>query len=145
MVKRLGEKFKFRACGIGSINNKGQKSKGVLCTNMEIVPDLQCQDNSQTFPPPEGMLCMKSIHDNNACAGDFGGPVYAYEVDSKNKIIPKTQEIFCTMVGSPNVRSNANCQDGHITYCMFLNGRRVVGGKNVLAWLLSMSNPSALE
>jgi hypothetical protein len=51
--------------------------------------------------------------------GDFGGPVYAYKPDSKDatKIDVATQQVVCTLVGSPNIRPNAQCLDGHVTIC----------------------------
>lgn len=75
LSKRLS-KFKYRACGIGAINNQGKKSKGVMCTEMNIVPNSQCiGDRGKLYTPPQNTLCLLwPNRDNNVCHGDFGGP-----------------------------------------------------------------------
>lgn len=70
------------------------------------------------FTIPAASFCLEwPDRDNNVCVGDFGGPVYAYKLDAKGAVDPKTQSVICTLTGSPNVRKNAPCLDGHITFC----------------------------
>lgn len=73
------------------------------------------------------------------------GPVYAYKLDSKGNVDVATQEIFCTLIGSPNVRPGGTCSDNHITYCTFLSGPPAKGSQNVATWFLSNTNPKLLE
>jgi hypothetical protein len=48
-----------------------------------------------------------------------------------------TQEVVCTLVGSPNVRSNAQCLDGHVTFCsVFIGPNPPTQGKpSAPAWV----------
>lgn len=74
MIKRLGPDFRLRTCGIGAIDNKGTPSKGVLCADVKYVEPDKCADSFESFPPPEGMICLEfTTPDSNACVGDFGG------------------------------------------------------------------------
>lgn len=94
--------MKFRACGVGWTNNQGEKSKGVVCTDVNLVPDTECKKNPSTdlFDLPEGYACFQWVdRDNNICVGDYGGSIYAYETDSKGVIL--YQEAMCIAVGSP--------------------------------------------
>ena len=115
------ENFKLRACGVGVTDNKGTKPKGVVCTDLNIVDSAQCRKfgtEADVHTVPEGIACLQwSDRDNNLCAGDYGGPIYAYKTNAKGEAIE--QESFCLAIGSPDVRRNANCQDGHTVFCQF--------------------------
>lgn len=159
MKKRLGTRFRYRACGVGFVDHKGTKSKGVACTEVNIVPLNKCVDpkNPQTsFSPPINTLCIKwpkkdvggsghfHHHESQVCTEDFGNPVYAYEVDKFHHVVPHTQEIFCTTVGSPNVRRGTKCLDEHTVFCTFLPGPSFGGASNVFAWILAIARRYAL-
>ena len=140
--------FKFRACGVGVIGNKGERAKGVVCTEVNFVTDpAKCKepyaaDDAEPFVAPAFQYCMQwPDRDNNVCVGDFGGPVYAYKVDEKNVPIPASQEVVCTLVGSPNVRKNAPCLDGHITFCTVASGAKGATGMGPAAWIDLIFNP----
>ena len=81
--------YKFRACGVGVIGNKGEKPKGVVCTDVNPTSE-KCGDEQ-----PENTVCLQwSDRDNNICmgksklsirtsskylfTGDYGGPIWAY-------------------------------------------------------------------
>ena len=67
---------------------------------------------------PDTIACLQwSDRDNNLCAGDYGGPIYAYKTNAKGEVTE--QKSFCMAIGSPDVRRNANCQDGHTVFCQF--------------------------
>lgn len=71
----------FRVCGIGAINNKGERPKGVVCTDVNVIDpaDGGCKnpETSEVYSPPEGVFCVQwSNQDNNLCAGDFGGELF---------------------------------------------------------------------
>lgn len=74
----------------------------------------------------------------NACVGDYGGPVYAYKLDAKGAIDPKTQEVVCTLAGSPNVRKNAPCLDGHIVICTAAAGVTTLPVTSPNGWINSI-------
>lgn len=112
---------KFRGCGFGWVNNKGEKAKGMTCTELNLVPTGQCKKLGTTefLTQPEGIACFQWANkDNNMCVGDYGSSIYAYEVDPVTGE-SSTQEIMCIAIGSPDVRANAPCQDGHTIYCEF--------------------------
>lgn len=44
------------------------------------------------------------------------------------------QEVVCTLVASPNVRSNAQCLDGHVTYCQAFIGPNAPKGASGPKW-----------
>ena len=115
--------YKFRACGVGATNNKGEKTKGVICTDVDIVEDAKCRKYgtaNEFHTVPAGMSCIQwSNLDNNVCIGDYGGPIYAYKTDDKGKIIEG--DVVCNTVGSPDVRPNAPCKDGHTVYCQLID------------------------
>lgn len=77
VIALIDQTYKFRACGVGSTNNKGEKSKGVVCTDVQIVADASCKKYgtvSDVHTVPAGMVCVQwSNKDNNVCVGDFGG------------------------------------------------------------------------
>lgn len=70
---------RYRACGVGVINNEGLKPKGVLCTDVNILDpateDCNNPDGSGKYTLPDGgIFCIQwQNNDNNLCAGDFGG------------------------------------------------------------------------
>lgn len=130
--------YKTRACGVGNINNKGEKAKGVRCTEVKIVPNDQCKKYgtpSDLHTVPEGLACVQwPDRDNNICAGDYGGkneihrdfliyfffisykgPIYAYDTDEKGVISSK--KTVCLTIGSPDYRPNAPCQGGQTVFC----------------------------
>lgn len=156
--------FKYRACGIGVIDDKGTKPKGVMCTEMNYVEPARCAetfDPTRTYTIPTGTVCLQwPDRTNNACVGDFGGnkffyktkilvfmcllflplgPVYAYKLDAKGNVVD--QEVFCTMIGSPNLRSGSPCLDAHITVCTFLPGPIGMGNMNPTNWAANIINP----
>jgi hypothetical protein len=69
--------FKFRACGIGAIDNKGTLPKGVLCTDVNLVASDKCfdpQDPTKAYEVPESFACIQwPAMQNNLCARDYGG------------------------------------------------------------------------
>lgn len=129
--------YKFRVCGIGVINNYGSISRPVVkCTEVNFITDpLQCKDSYPGAIPyliPPNQYCMKwPDRDNNACIGDFGGPVYGYKY-IKGELI---QFVVCTLVGSPNLRKNAQCLGGHITFCTLTSGDYLTG---IHAWIINL-------
>lgn len=140
---------KFRACGVGIINNNRDVPTGVICTEVNFITDpLLCKEpygDAAAFPIPAYQYCLKFPDlDNNACIGDFGGPVYSYKLrEYDGAINVNNQEVVCTLVGSPNVRKNAPCLDGHITFCTVTAGLRGALGMGPSAWLESIINPIA--
>lgn len=138
--------FKIRACGIGTTGNKGERGKGVVCTEINMITDpTLCKEpyGGEAFPLLDGQVCLQwPDRDNNACVGDFGGPVYAYKLDAKGLVDITSQEVICTLVGSPNVRKNAPCLDGHVTFCTLMSGPLAVGSINAQAWINFVINPT---
>lgn len=66
--------------------------------------------------------------------GDFGGPVFVVKVkDAKGTIDASTQEVACVLIGSPNVRENSQCLDGHANLCQWMPGP--AGGMNARSWI----------
>lgn len=67
--------YKFRTCGTGVVDNKGTKSKGLLCADMEIqsVEDCKTALGEITLPEDGTAICLVSNSDSNVCAGDYGG------------------------------------------------------------------------
>lgn len=105
-----GANAKFRACGVGVADNKGAKSKGVTCVDINVInPNTGAciGANGQAATLPPGILCIQSRDEANLCVGDFGGPIYAYSVDEKG-VVNKYKTIGLA-IGSPDVRSNAPC------------------------------------
>ena len=93
--------MRFKACGVGWINNKRERPKGVVCTEVNFIKSGECQKypSTELFELPEGYACFQwADRDNNLCVGDFGGSIYAYELDSKG--ILKYQQPMCIAVGS---------------------------------------------
>lgn len=72
--------WRFRACGIGVINNKGERARNVLCTDLNVQPQEQCKEDptdERIFEVPTNQLCLHwPDRENNACVGDFGGESY---------------------------------------------------------------------
>lgn len=140
---------KFRACGVGIINNNRDVPTGVICTEVNFITDpLLCKEpygDAAAFPIPAYQYCLKFPDlDKNACIGDFGGPVYAYKLNENDGAINvNIQEVVCTLVGSPNVRKNAPCLDGHITFCTVASGsvglQSMAMGPN--AWIDNIIHP----
>lgn len=114
---------------------------------MQILNKCQDPDNprGKVYAVPAGSLCVAAPSlSNNVCFGDYGGPLYVYEAGKNGKVIPNTQEVFCTLTASPNVRPAASCLGGHLNFCTFLPGPKIAGSKNVLAWILTFINPLQL-
>lgn len=69
--------YKFKACGLGVIDDKGNRPKGVMCTEMNIVDSTKCAetfDATKTYTIPAGTVCLQwPDRTNNACVGDWGG------------------------------------------------------------------------
>lgn len=64
--------YKYRACGIGAINNQNEYPKGLVCTDVSPIPNADC--TALGFTLPEDVICLKwEDRDNNVCIGDFGG------------------------------------------------------------------------
>lgn len=71
-------------CGVGAINNKGDRGKGVFCTDMRLVDASNgfCKAHGSPHPvyPPDGLACLQwSDRDNNVCAGDYGSEFKAWK------------------------------------------------------------------
>jgi hypothetical protein len=67
---------KIRGCGVGFINNKGEKAKDVQCTDLDIQLDDKCFDlgSMKQHTVPKNFACVQWANkDNNFCASDFGG------------------------------------------------------------------------
>lgn len=138
--------FKIRACGVGVIGNNGERSRYIQCAAMNIIDDgASCTDDAgNQITLLDGQVCLKwTDRANNACVGDFGGPVYAYNLNDKKAIDISTQEVVCTLVGSPNVRTGTPCLDGHVTICTLMSGPIATDSKNAQAWLNFILNPTA--
>jgi hypothetical protein len=80
IIKELIQNPKYFACGVGVINNKGEKAKGVLCTEVNVIDPAtgNCKPTSgpstEPYKPAEGLFCVQWLAgDNNLCVGDFGG------------------------------------------------------------------------
>lgn len=132
--------YKYRACGIGAIDNYGKKPKVMQCTEVNLVANDKCvnpQDPTMTYTVPDTFACIQwPSMENNLCAGDFGGPIYIYQLDPKGAAI--NQQVFCSAVGSPDIRHpSSGCLDGHTTYCQFMtdplyNWIGKIEGENVI-------------
>lgn len=122
--------WKTIACGVGVIDNKGTRSKGVVCTDVNFVKNEECKDaledaKNTVYPVADGLACLVwPEKENNVCVGDYGGPVFVVKVTDPKKgtIDLSTQEVACVLIGSPNVRENSQCLDGHANLCQFLPG-----------------------
>lgn len=117
--------FKFRTCGVGVTGNYGERAKGVVCTDVDFITDpkmckeLYADAASLSFNSYSDVYCLRfATNDQNACVGDFGGPVYAYKLDSKGAVDGANQIVVCTLISSPNVRKSAHCLDGHVSLCV---------------------------
>lgn len=77
LLAKRGNKLKYRACGIGATDNKGTLPKGVICTDVKLVPNDMCfnqQNPSIKYDVPDTFNCIQwPVMENNLCAGDFGG------------------------------------------------------------------------
>lgn len=84
-IKRLQGNYKFRVCGVGAINNHGDKVKGtVLCTDVRLVDASNglCKAHGQSDPyyPADGLACLQwNDRDNNVCVGDYGSELKAWK------------------------------------------------------------------
>jgi hypothetical protein len=118
-------KFKFRVCGIGAIDNKGTKSKGLLCGDMDVKKADVCAEalaaEEPVLPEDETAVCLVSSSENNVCSGDYGGPVWAYMYDGTGKVI--TQFLLGVTVGSLNIRNNSPCLGGQTIVAMITPGK----------------------
>lgn len=115
---------------MGVSGNHGERSKGVVCSDVDIITDQDlCKEQyaaaaTEPFTSFIDLYCLRwPARDNNACVGDFGGPVYAYKLDSKGAVDGANQIVACTLLSSPNVRKSSPCLDGHITYCIAAAGK----------------------
>ena len=133
--------YKFRACGVGVTGNYGERSKGVVCSEVDIITDpTMCKEQYAAAADPSlnteptFYYCLRwPSRDNNACVGDSGGPIYAYKLDSKGAIDAANQKVVCTIISSPNVRKSSPCLDGHLTLCLAVSGK--LGGENVNSYI----------
>lgn len=71
----------FTACGIGIIDNKRSKSKGVMCANVTILNPLtescKSKETGEAFPDiPEDVICLQQTSDANLCSQDYGGEIF---------------------------------------------------------------------
>jgi hypothetical protein len=61
--------LKVRGCGVGKINNKGEKAKGVVCTDLKLVDSAKCKKYgtaSELHTVPATMACLQwDNKDNN--------------------------------------------------------------------------------
>lgn len=100
-----------------------------LISDNENCKELYTDGTEEAFTPPDGQVCIQ-FQDNNIEIGEFGGAIYAYQI-VEGKIQISTQEIFCTMVGSPNAKKSAPCAYGQIVYCTFISAGSAEGP---IAW-----------
>jgi hypothetical protein len=60
---------KMRGCGVGVTNNKGDKPKGVVCTDLKLVSSAKCLKfgtAAEMHTVPDGIACLQwSDRDNN--------------------------------------------------------------------------------
>lgn len=117
--------YSFRVCGIGAIDNKGTKSKGLLCADMSVKKASVCAEDlaaeTPVFPDDDTAVCLVSTAENNVCAGDYGGPVWAYKYDTTGKVID--QQLLGVTVGSLNIRGNSPCLGGQTIVAMVTPGK----------------------
>lgn len=67
--------YRIRVCGVGVIDHKGTKSRGLSCTDMLYKKTEDCNTDTEADPPipDDSTICLYSNADNNVCAGDYGG------------------------------------------------------------------------
>jgi hypothetical protein len=72
------EKWKYRACGVGVIGNKGERAKGIVCTDVNLVLATECMETYPIVPgtpnapyplTPEQACIVWPDRDNNVCVG----------------------------------------------------------------------------
>lgn len=133
--RRKTSNHRFQICGIGRINNKGQKPTGLRCIFVDVPPIEKCDPQ-----PPRGSFCIKYPEiDTNVCAGDAGGALYLVEVDERGRIKPKTREVLSIINGNPNVPRNGQCQGGgDITFSTFVAGPPTQGS-SINSWFLQVA------
>ena len=151
--------LKYRACVMGSIDNKNTKPKGLMCTDVNPISKMECEtttDGSMVMMPDEAICLVWTNKENNLCMGDYGGklftckkilknfnfqlffpiyfslgPIWAYDVDMKGK--QTSSQLFCIAVTSPNARAGGSCQDAHKVICEFTPGKVKEWVTNVIA------------
>lgn len=86
-------------CGRGTTANKPTPAKKLLCTDLYGVTSVTCSANSN-------IICTQWPNkDNNACPGDYGGPLYNF--------LGETATVIGVAAYPPDLRANAHCTDGH--------------------------------
>jgi hypothetical protein len=65
---------------LGSIDNKGTKSKGLVCADMDnILSVADCKKivgDDAVIPDDGTAVCITSNSDKNVCPGDYGGKFF---------------------------------------------------------------------
>lgn len=65
---------------------------------------------------------------------DYGGGIFAVKLDEKGaQIKGSSAEFACILVGSPNIRANAQCLGGHKNVCILVMGKVQEWIKGVIA------------
>lgn len=89
-------------CGFGAVNNAGGLPVLLQWTSLNGVAASVCGN-------VPGTICTQwTTKDNNICAGDQGGPIFAFNAAST-----QIQVGITSFIVNPN--SAAPCQDGHIS------------------------------
>jgi hypothetical protein len=72
--------YKFRICGFGATDNKGTRSKKLLCGEMLVSSAAECKTvlPDANFPEDGTAVCLTSNSDTNVCAGDYGGNFFVF-------------------------------------------------------------------
>jgi hypothetical protein len=75
MAHKASEKWRYRACGIGIIGNVGERAKGIVCTDVNLITDpakcVEAKDGMAfTNPPGSDQYCVSwPDRDSNICVG----------------------------------------------------------------------------
>lgn len=93
----LGKTLSY--CGWGFTTNKPKPSNKLLCTDLFVTAASTCSTNTNT-------ICTQwPSKDNNACPGDYGGPLYLFSGTSAI--------VVGIAAWTPDIKPNAHCTDGH--------------------------------
>jgi hypothetical protein len=74
---KASEGWKYRACGVGVIGNKGERAKGIVCTDVMRVEAADCKESFPSsdgtyaaYTPPADQFCFLWPNiDSNICVG----------------------------------------------------------------------------
>jgi hypothetical protein len=75
-ITAYAKDYKYRVCGFGATDNKGTRSKKLLCGYMLVQKADECKaalGDTAEFPDDGTAVCLTANGDTNICIGDYGG------------------------------------------------------------------------